>query len=205
MNQRPQAIIFDMDGTLTRPNLDFDVIRRAIGVPTGPVLEAIRLMPGDRRAEAEAILEKHEARAAETYELQDHAAEVVAAVRENGVRAALMTRNSRRSMQVFLDKHGLRFDLTWSREDGPMKPSPEPIHLICRRLGVEAGATWSIGDFYYDIVCGRAAGAKSILLLTPDQPRPDWAGEADHVIASLAELLAMMGIEHSDIRPTSKR
>ncbi len=201
MHKRPQAIIFDMDGTLTRPLLDFDAIRREIGLPPGPVLEAIREMPPQRQAEANAILDRHEAEAAAACELQDHAAEVVSAIRESGTLAALMTRNSRRSVLSFLDTHRIAFDLTWSREDGPMKPSPEPIHRICQRLGVPAADTWSIGDYYYDLVCSRAAGARAILLLTPDRPRPDWADEADDVIASLAQLLTMMGIERPDMRP----
>ena len=35
------AVIFDLDGTITRPFLDFDAIRREMGLPHGlPILEA---------------------------------------------------------------------------------------------------------------------------------------------------------------------
>ena len=40
MASKPRAAIFDMDGTLTRPCLDFSRIREEIGV-SRPILEAM--------------------------------------------------------------------------------------------------------------------------------------------------------------------
>ncbi len=189
-----RAVIFDMDGTLTLPALDFDEIRQEIGMGSGPILEALPGMSIERRTRAEAILQRHEDTAAAASELQPGAADVVAAVRAAGLRAALMTRNSDRSVKVFQARHGIDFDLWWTRDDGPMKPSPEPILAICRSLGVEPDETWSIGDYHYDILCGAAAGCTTVLLLDPDGERPDWAGEADHVIHALPELLTHLGL-----------
>ena len=44
---RIQAVIFDLDGTLTEPFLDFDLIRREIGLTPddGGILEAMDKMP----------------------------------------------------------------------------------------------------------------------------------------------------------------
>jgi len=189
-----KAVIFDMDGTLTRPALDFDEIRREIGLGNGPILEALPGMTIDQRARAEAILRRHEDRAAAGSELQPGAADVVAAVRASGMNAALMTRNSARSVKVFQSRHGIDFDLLRTRDDGPMKPSPEPILAICRSLGVAPEETWSIGDFHYDILCGAAAGSTTVLLLDPNADRPRWADEADHVIHALPELLTHLGL-----------
>jgi HAD superfamily hydrolase (TIGR01549 family) len=189
-----QAVIFDMDGTLTRQNLDFSVIRQEIGLGPEPVLESIvRMAPADR-ARAEAILERHEAVAAASCELQPGAEEVVREIRSRGVAAALMTRNSRKSVEVFKTRHGLGFDLIWTREDGPMKPSPEPIFLICDRLGVKATNAWVVGDFRFDIICGAEAGARTVLFVEAGRQRPDWAAEADYVIDDLHELLDHMGL-----------
>jgi HAD superfamily hydrolase (TIGR01549 family) len=197
--QRPtptpcKAVIFDMDGTLTRPALDFDEIRREIGLGNGPILEALPDMPADQRARAEAILRRHEDRAAARSELQPGAADVVAAVRAAGMSAALMTRNSARSVKVFQTRHGIDFDLLRTRDDGPMKPSPEPILAICRSLGVAPDETWSVGDFHYDLLCGAAAGSTTVLLLDADGDRPGWADEADYVIHALPELLTHLGL-----------
>ncbi len=188
-----RAVIFDMDGTLTCPILDFDRIREEIGV-TEPILEAMRTMSPAERRRADAILERHEADAAERSELQPDATEVVAAVRSEGIPAVLMTRNSRKSVDTLQARHGLAFDMIWTRESGAMKPSPEPVFSICRALEVEPRDTWTIGDYHHDIVCGAAAGAVTVLLLGNPTGSPAWADDADHVISELRELLPLLGI-----------
>src|SRR5690606_28954971 len=63
---RPRAVLFDMDGTLTEPLLDFDAIRAELEIaPGAPILEAIAAMPAARRASAMAILHRHEDDAAQ--------------------------------------------------------------------------------------------------------------------------------------------
>jgi HAD superfamily hydrolase (TIGR01509 family) len=190
-----QAVIFDMDGTLTRQNLDFGVIKQEIGLGPEPVLESMARMGLADRARAEEILERHEAAAAARSELQPCAGYVVNAIRSRGIAAVLMTRNSRKSVEMFQTRHGLTFDLVWTRENGPMKPSPEPVLLICRELGVRPSAAWMVGDFRFDIICGAAAGARTVLFVEAGQERPDWAAEADYVIDDLRALLVHMGIE----------
>jgi phosphoglycolate phosphatase-like HAD superfamily hydrolase len=38
-----RGVVFDLDGTLVSQELDFEAIRREIGLPTGtPLLEALR-------------------------------------------------------------------------------------------------------------------------------------------------------------------
>ncbi len=194
MASRPRVVIFDMDGTLTRPYLDFDRIREEIGVRE-PILEAMEKMsPGDR-SRAESILQGHEAEAAANCELQPSAVEVVAAIRGAGMAAVLMTRNSGRSVAVFQARHGITFDAIRTREDGAMKPSPAPVLAICRALGVEPDQAWTIGDYHYDIICGAAAGATTVLLSDGEAEPPAWADEADHVIGSLGELLTLLGVD----------
>ncbi len=179
-----------MDGTLTRPQLNFDAIRREIGsIPEGqPILESVAGMSPADRARAEAVLGRHERQAAATSELQPNAARIVAEVRQAGIAVALMTRNSRRSARAFGERHGITFDVIWTREDGPVKPSPEPVLSICRRLGVAAEHAWVVGDYHFDILCGRAAGGTTVLFIEPGAHRPPWADESDIVIADLAEL-----------------
>ncbi|MCK6457357.1 MAG: HAD family hydrolase [Phycisphaerae bacterium] len=188
-----RAIIFDMDGTLTRPVLDFDALAARIGIDEGPILEAMQRMDDAARRRAESILQEVEADAAARSELQPGAMEVVQALRDARIPTALMTRNSRCSVETFLDRHGLRFDAVRTREDGVVKPSPEPVHQLCRTLGVPAGQTWVIGDYRFDIDCAIAAGATAVLLLN-DAGTPDWARTAHVVIRDLRELLVPLGL-----------
>jgi HAD superfamily hydrolase (TIGR01549 family) len=194
MPDRPQVVIFDMDGTLTRPWLNFDRIREETGVD-GPLLEALPAMTPAQRARVLAVLERHEAEAAANSELQPGAGEVVNAIRDSGLPTVLMTRNSRRSVETLMERHDLSFDIVRTREDGAVKPSPEPIFAVCRLLDVEPRGAWSIGDFHYDIICGAAAGAVTVLLLDETVERPTWADEADHVIHRLDALLPLLGLD----------
>jgi HAD superfamily hydrolase (TIGR01509 family) len=188
-------VIFDMDGTLTRDQLDFDAIRLEIGLEREPILEALERMSPADRARAEAILHRHEAAAADTSELQPGAAGVLADLRRRGIAVALMTRNSRRSAETFLARHGLAFDRVRTREDGAIKPSPAPVVELCAALRRSPGDAWVVGDFHYDLICGRQAGARTILLWDRPVPLPDWAAQADHVIRQLSELLACMELK----------
>jgi hypothetical protein len=62
---RWRAIIFDMDGTLTRPLLDFAAIRADIALTADdPILETMARMAPDARQRAEAVLRRHEDAAA---------------------------------------------------------------------------------------------------------------------------------------------
>lgn len=185
------AVIFDMDGTLTRDGHDYDRIRAEIGLGREPILEAVARMDDEQRGRAEAILHRHEAEAATNSELRPNAGRVVRELRAARIPVALMTRNSRRSVETLLTRHHLTFDIVRTREDGPFKPSPMPVVDICVKLGVQPDESWVVGDYRYDIECGRAAGATTVLVLEGNV-RPDWAGEADFVIHDLLELLGCM-------------
>lgn len=189
-----QLVIFDMDGTLTRPNLDFDAIRAAIGLGPGPILEALAKMTSAERERANGILREFEDRAAEGSELQPHAFEVVSAIRESGRPAALMTRNTQRSVEIVARVHRLEFDYIRTRDDGVHKPAPDPVLDICRDLGVAPELTWVIGDYHYDITCANAAGAVSVLLAEAFEELPAWAGEARHVVDTLLEFAGLLGL-----------
>ncbi|NLX20985.1 MAG: HAD family hydrolase [Phycisphaerae bacterium] len=188
------AVFFDMDGTLTKPCFDFDAIRREIGLPKEPwmpILEALELMPADERRRAEAILLRHEAEAAETCDLWEDAVEVVSRLRGAGLRTALLTRNSRQSAERVLARHGLSFPIVHTREDGPIKPAPDPVLAVCRQLDVPPAKTWVVGDYLFDLQSGNAAGARTVLMIG-DAPRPVYADQADFVIRRLSELLGLL-------------
>ncbi len=201
------AVIFDMDGTLTHDQFDFDAIRREIGLPDGParrpILESLEHMTDADRARAEAILHRHETRNARTSALQPGARETVNELRQRGYKVALMTRNSRDSVETFLSRHAMAFDHVRTREDGVIKPDPTPVREVCATLGRSPIDAWVIGDYHFDLLCGRDAGATTVLLWVGDRteppvPRPAWAAEADYVISRLPDLLTCMGLDPAD-------
>ncbi|MBN1488890.1 MAG: HAD family hydrolase [Phycisphaerae bacterium] len=201
-----KAVIFDLDGTITRPRLDFDAIRAELALPPKqPVLEAMAQMSPERCAAAEAVLERHEREAAEQSELHDGAHATLEGLRQRGIRTGLLTRNSRRSTDTVLAKHDLAFDFIRTREDGVTKPSGEPIEVICRVLRVSPARTLTVGDFLFDIQAGRAAGTRTALMIG-EREAPPFADEADCVIRDLTEILAIVdGIAGATTTPTTKQ
>ena len=186
------AVIFDLDGTLTVPALDFDGIRAEMGLTNEPILEAMARMDHVQRARAEAILDRHERQAAHDSVLQEGAADTLAALRRRGWPTAILTRNARRWVQVVFQKHNLTVDDMRCRDDGAIKPAAAPILDLCARLGCQPAESWMVGDHLFDIRCGRQAGCTTVLFCG-HRPPPEYAGQADHVISRLDELLDLLG------------
>ena len=185
------AVIFDLDGTLTKPYLDFDAIRREIGIEQGPILEAIAKMDAAGRRDAEVILLRHEWEAAKNATLYEGAVETVAACRARGYGVAILTRNARAVVDYILAEHGFVVDAIRTREDGAIKPSAEPVLSICRQLEAEPSRSWMVGDYLFDILSGQAAGTRTVLMIG-DQALPEYASQASCVIRKLPELLQLL-------------
>jgi HAD superfamily hydrolase (TIGR01549 family) len=167
----PRAILFDMDGTLTEPMLDFDRIKAEMGIGDRPILEALAALTGRERELAEAVLLSHEEQAARSSALNPGCGELLAWLHAHRIRTALITRNSRLSMETVLARHSLCLDVLVTREDRPYKPDPHPLKLACKKLEVSEPDAWMVGDGWYDIQAGLAAGIKTVWL-SHGKPRP---------------------------------
>ncbi len=187
MNKKVDAVIFDLDGTLTEPVLDFDLIRSEIGQISGPILEAMDEMTASQRERAEEILRKHERAAVEESRLNPGVHEVMDWLRKHGKRIGLFTRNQRESVETFCRMHKLAFDGIVTREDGPYKPNPFPVTYACQQMEVRAEAAVVVGDYVFDLMSGRRAGARTVLLGT-HKSYQKFTDHADFVILNLGEL-----------------
>jgi HAD superfamily hydrolase (TIGR01509 family) len=182
-----------MDGTLIEPLLDFPRLRRDLGVSPGMgILEALDAMDPAEAAPRRRALIEQELLAARSAGLHPGAVETLEAIRAAGLKTALLTRSAADAMAVVIERFGLRFDLAWSRENGPIKPEPDGILRACRQLGIAPAATACVGDFRYDMEAANAAGAVAVLLARG--PMPDFAALARHVITELDQLPALLGI-----------
>jgi phosphoglycolate phosphatase-like HAD superfamily hydrolase len=168
-----KTVIFDMDGTITRPFLDFDLIRREMGLPpdAGPILELMERMSQEERARAEEVLLRHETNAVAESVLNESAESTLEALRAVGINIGVLTRNTRANVEAVARKHNLRFDAIVDREDGPVKPD-----------------AFVVGDFLFDVLSAKAAGAIAVLLVNCPKAQ-DYAEYADYVITSLDEVL----------------
>jgi HAD superfamily hydrolase (TIGR01549 family) len=188
-----RAVIFDLDGTLTQPFFDFDAIREEMGYPrdAGPVLELMEKMTAAERNRAERILLAHEQRAVELSTLNAGAGETLAAIRSAGLPVGILTRNLRRNAFAVARKHGLVFDYVVGREDGPAKPDPSGVLQICSAFSIRPQEAIVVGDYLFDLLCARSAGAIAVWL-RHSNAKEDFSAAAAYVIDALPELLPII-------------
>lgn len=187
----PRAVLFDMDGTLTEPMLDFPRIKADMGIsPDRPILEALAEMNAADRVKAEEVLHRHEEVAAAESKLNPGCRELLDWLDERNVRVALITRNSSTSVRTVIERHGLVIRLTLSRADAKPKPDPHALHEACRRLEVQESEAWMVGDGQYDVEAGNAAGVATVWL-SHGRVKP-FAATPWRIVRDLHELTSML-------------
>jgi len=188
-----KAVIFDLDGTITQPYFDFDAIREEIGLAkdSGPVLESMEKMTTQQRQDAENILHYHELKAVEESKLNANAKQTLSALREAGIHVGVLTRNRRNNALAIARKHDLKFDTVIGREDGPVKPDAFGVLRICDQFGVAPEETMLVGDYLFDLLCAKAAGAVAVLLSNHNQA-DEFAEHADFCIEDISRILQII-------------
>jgi phosphoglycolate phosphatase len=68
------------------------------------------------------------------------------------------------------------------------KPAPGQLHAFCEATGLDPAACVMVGDSLHDLHAGRAAGMRTVGVLTGPAPRAELSPEADIVLGSIAEL-----------------
>jgi len=184
-----RLIVFDMDGTLTRPYLDFSEIRRAVGATDTSllVLDYILGLPPKEKREALEILERFEEKAAEKAQAQEGAVELLAELRRREIKTAIFTRNSRKSVETVVTKLGLDVDRFITREDAPPKPQPDAILQMLDQYRIGKDDALMVGDFYADVETGRRAGIGTVLLVNDNAKKCEM--EPDYRIKKLTQIL----------------
>lgn len=190
MLRRITTVLFDLDGTLTVPVLDFPALRRAIGAPPGAsIIHTIQDMPQPQRAAAEAIIREAELDAAHRAQPNFGAIELVQWLHSGGFATGIITRNFREAVDVTLAALGLTFDVVITRDCAPPKPAPDPVLEALRRLGRGAPTALMVGDYVDDLTSGRHAGTLTCLVMNGPGPA---AFEADLAVPYPADLHALL-------------
>jgi len=193
-----KAVIFDLDGTITRPYFDFDAIREEIGLArdSGPLLESMEKMNPQLRRNAEKILYNHEEKAVIESKLNTGAEHTLSTLRAAGIHIGILTRNKRGNAYAIAQKHKLKFDAVIGREDGPVKPDAFGVIELCRQFGVKPQETLLVGDYLFDLLCAKAAGAVAVLLANHNQAG-EFAEHADFCIENITVILEIIANKNS--------
>ena len=193
-----KAVIFDLDGTITQPYFDFDAIREEMGLDrdSGPVLESMEKMTSQQRQQAEEILHIHEQKAVTKSRLNVGTRETLSALRAAGIHIGILTRNKTTNAQAIARKHNLKFDAVIGREDGPVKPDAFGVLRICEQFGVKPAETLLVGDYLFDLLCAKAAGAVAVLLTSHNQAC-EFTEHADFCVENISRILQIIEDENN--------
>jgi phosphoglycolate phosphatase len=213
-----QALLFDFDGTLVEPSIDFVQMRRA-------VMDVVRTHGIDDEAQErlgltrmhllEIIVYVQEWLAAsgtppESFVRQAHEAilaiEIEAASRVSaypgvpelldeltcrGLGVAIVTRNCRPAVEAILRRIPMHHDVLLTRDDVEhVKPDPRHLLAALDHLGVAGERSAMCGDHPMDITAGKAIGAKTIGVLQPGVDPGHFAAVApDMILHRVTDLL----------------
>lgn len=188
------GFIFDLDGTLTRPQHDFDAIRAALGIPTGRlILEYIAEQPEARAQKMRADLDEIEIALARKAAPAPGVLTLLERVRALGHPLGILTRNSRENalaalraidaLQLFED------DCILGRDEAQPKPDPDGLHRLGRTWGLTATQCTMVGDSRLDLQAGRAAGAFTVHVSRGNERYPE---HTDLHVSSLGAFAACL-------------
>ncbi len=191
-----RGIIFDMDGTITAPYFDFTKIREEANIGDRDMLDYLREATGTEYERIHGLLTRFEEAGVADAKLNAGTREVLDDLARRKIPTALLTRNTRKSVDGVCEKLGLHFDITVTREDGPHKPAPEPIWNIAKQWGVDPKDVLMVGDYKWDVMCADNAGIRCVLL-TNGEGVPDWGQHVKFIIHNLTELTGIIDRENA--------
>ncbi|GMH18767.1 hypothetical protein Nepgr_020608 [Nepenthes gracilis] len=206
---RIRGVVFDMDGTLTVPVIDFKSMYKAVlgeekyfavtsSNPAGvDILQHIENWSPPEQQKANEIIIDFERRGLERLQIMPGALELCGFLEKKNIRRGLITRNMKAAVDLFHQRFGMTFYPALSREFRPYKPDPAPLLHICSTWKVLPNEVIMIGDSLKDdVACGKRAGAFTCLLdETGRYDSPEFASvdlKPDFKVSSLSEVSSLL-------------
>jgi HAD superfamily hydrolase (TIGR01549 family) len=212
-----KGIVIDMDGTITKFNLDYMTARRRaldelerLGLRTPEMNEEVslwvvlnklreRLKPEEFRKLRPTLygfFEEMEVKAAQDVIPYPGAVSTLRELRSKSLKLGLVTNNSRSGTDLTLKRLNLQllFDAIVTRDDcDDMKPAPTPILKVLAELDVSPESAIFVGDGVLDILAARAAGIRSVAVTTGPFPMERiLKAQPDYLLGSVNDLPALV-------------
>jgi HAD superfamily hydrolase (TIGR01549 family) len=217
-----RGVVLDMDGTITRFNLDFRGARRValaelekLNLRTADMTEQLSiylvLKQLRGRIDTEAyeklrkrfydLLEDMEIKAAQQVMLYPGALDTLRKLQERSLRIGLVTNNGQKGTDLTLKRFGLNvfFDAIVTRDDcEEMKPDPAPVRKVLNALKMGADEAIFVGDGVMDILAAKQAGLSSVAVSTgPFSVERLLQSEPDYLLGSVNDLPTLIDLLES--------
>jgi len=176
----PEAVIFDLDGTLISSNLDFRAICEQVGcVPGQDLLRYMETLSLVERSRVAQIIYEHEMEDANSCEVLPGVKAMLKALEQKNIRMAIVTRNSASATHIKLARSGINLEYVITRDDAPPKPAPDALINLAKLWDIEQKNCVYVGDYVYDIEAAHRANMHSALYSAAGLP--DFAEQAHFV------------------------
>jgi len=213
--RRPDAVVFDLDGTLADTAGDIaralNAALAAAGLRSIPV-DAVRLMIGkgpavlvDRALRYQGVdpqgalrgqltaayMREHAASGNDTSTLYPGAADCLAGLAGSGIAVGVCSNKPQAFCVALLTQLGVAGRCTAIRGSAPdlaLKPDPAMLFAVIEALGADPRRVLYVGDSETDVQLARAAGVPVVLVDYGYTATPAAELGADGVIGSLADL-----------------
>ncbi|ODQ68422.1 HAD-like protein [Nadsonia fulvescens var. elongata DSM 6958] len=188
-----KGVVFDMDGTLCKPQTwMFGQMRSALGLDKGiDLLTYVHSLPEKEQEEAQEILRKIERKAMVEMIPQPGLNQLMDYLDVKGIPKAICTRNFPvpvdHLLTSFLPEHTIGPIIT--RDFMPTKPHPAGILHIAEQWGISAKNIIMVGDSIDDMEAGDKAGAATILIESDVNDHIKDVLQTDVVVQRLDEII----------------
>ena len=213
--RRPAAFVFDFDGTLAVPTLDFALMkRRALsafhqfalfpGESSAPLMEQLAAVCAALDSDSAhsvrkavlAVVEEVEVEAAGRSSLFPFVRPMLEAFRRRDVPFAIITRNCPAAVRAVFPDVDAHCPCLLTRDDvANVKPHPEHLERALAVLGCMPEDTLMVGDHPMDIAVGHAVGTLTAGVCSGESDRERLAcAKPTFLAADVGELAHMLGI-----------
>lgn len=217
MKNKIDLIVFDLDGTLlessnsiyksvisTFEHLDQKVeipkeeMDKRIGMHFKPIFEELNIQVDDIEEFIE-IYKKYYFDFINETMIYPNVTDTLEILKANGFKLAILTTKVQDQTEDIIEhfKMNFYFDVLMGRRDGVgLKPSAEPLLLICKELNISPVATMIVGDSELDIRCGKNAGALTCGALYGHREKEILENEnPDYLINNFEELKGIFDLD----------
>jgi HAD superfamily hydrolase (TIGR01549 family) len=181
-----EAVAFDLDGTITKTQIQFAPYKKRIGCKNGDVLKYIKKQDLDRQQAMYDILDEYENEIAKECTLNDGFLDLMDFLNERDIKTGIITRSSRRHATQVIKKLGIPITQVIGREEIKPKPSGKPLIHLSALLKIPLHKMICVGDFLWDILAGKNAHVTTVLFVTEASRK--YIHLPDYVIYHLSNL-----------------
>lgn len=181
-----EAVAFDLDGTITKTQVQFAPYKKRIGCKRGDVLAYIKKQDLDQQQALYHILDEYEYQIEKECILNDGFLELMDFLNNKDIKTGIITRATRHHATQVIKKLGIPINHVIGREEIEPKPSGKPLLHLSSLLKKPLDKMICVGDFLWDILAGKNAHVTTVLIATDASQK--YIHLADYVIYHLASL-----------------